>query len=65
MAWQEQGPGHDLGLLTLMGARLYNPVTGRFLSVDPVPGGTDIVGVVYLVVRSRPPKDRTAPVANR
>jgi len=24
-----------------------------------------IVGVVYLVVRSRPPKDRTAPVVNR
>ena len=27
--------------LTLMGARLYNPVTGRFLSRDPVPGGND------------------------
>ena len=27
--------------LTLMGARLYNPVTGRFLSPDPVRGGTD------------------------
>ncbi|MHA6757463.1 RHS repeat domain-containing protein [Streptacidiphilus sp. PAMC 29251] len=26
--------------LTLMGARLYNPVTGRFLQVDPVPGGS-------------------------
>ncbi|MGV9888492.1 DNRLRE domain-containing protein [Streptomyces sp. NPDC003395] len=25
--------------LTLMGVRLYNPSTGRFLSVDPVPGG--------------------------
>jgi len=24
---------------TLMGARLYNPGTGRFLTVDPVPGG--------------------------
>ncbi len=29
----------SLGSLTLMGVRLYNPVTGRFLSVDPVPGG--------------------------
>ena len=27
--------------LTLMGVRLYNPVTGRFLSRDPVPGGND------------------------
>ncbi|MFE4415748.1 DNRLRE domain-containing protein [Streptomyces sp. NPDC056821] len=26
--------------LTLMGVRLYNPTTGRFLSVDPVPGGS-------------------------
>ncbi|WP_051810078.1 RHS repeat-associated core domain-containing protein [Actinoplanes subtropicus] len=25
--------------IILMGVRLYNPVTGRFLSVDPVPGG--------------------------
>ncbi|MFI7239024.1 DNRLRE domain-containing protein [Streptomyces cyaneofuscatus] len=25
--------------LTLMGVRLYNPVTGRFLSVDPIYGG--------------------------
>lgn len=33
--------GNDLGGLTLMGVRLYNPGTGRFLSVDPVPGGTD------------------------
>jgi RHS repeat-associated protein len=29
----------DLGGLTLMGVRLYNPATARFLSVDPVPGG--------------------------
>lgn len=26
--------------LTLMGVRLYNPATGRFLSADPVPGGS-------------------------
>ncbi|MET7457978.1 RHS repeat-associated core domain-containing protein, partial [Streptomyces sp. NPDC005574] len=26
--------------LALMGARLYNPTTGRFLSTDPVPGGS-------------------------
>ncbi|WP_404375162.1 RHS repeat-associated core domain-containing protein [Kytococcus sedentarius] len=25
--------------LTLMGARLYNPVTGRFTTTDPVYGG--------------------------
>jgi RHS repeat-associated protein len=25
--------------IVLMGVRLYNPATGRFLSVDPVPGG--------------------------
>ncbi len=25
----------------LMGVRLYNPATGRFLSVDPVPGGNE------------------------
>ena len=24
-----------------MGVRLYNPTTGRFLTVDPVPGGND------------------------
>jgi RHS repeat-associated protein len=27
--------------LTLMGVRLYNAVTGRFTSTDPVPGGND------------------------
>ncbi|MER5354166.1 ricin-type beta-trefoil lectin domain protein [Kitasatospora sp. NPDC002551] len=26
--------------IVLMGVRLYNPATGRFLSVDPVPGGS-------------------------
>ena len=29
----------SLGGLTLMGARLYNPVTGRFLTTDPIVGG--------------------------
>jgi RHS repeat-associated protein len=29
----------DLSGLTLMGARLYNPETGRFTSVDPISGG--------------------------
>jgi RHS repeat-associated protein len=30
-----------LGGLTLMGVRLYAPVLGRFLQVDPIPGGND------------------------
>jgi RHS repeat-associated protein len=30
-----------LDSLLLMGARLYNPITGRFLTRDPVPGGND------------------------
>jgi RHS repeat-associated protein len=30
----------SIGGLTLMGHRLYNPATGRFLQVDPVPGGS-------------------------
>lgn len=33
--------GDALGGLTLMGVRLYNPVTGRFLTRDPVYGGND------------------------
>lgn len=33
--------GGAVGGLTLMGARLYNPSTGRFLSMDPVFGGND------------------------
>jgi RHS repeat-associated protein len=32
--------GDALAQLTLMGARLYNPTTGRFLSTDPEPGGS-------------------------
>ncbi|MCK9922052.1 hypothetical protein MXD61_09175 [Frankia sp. AgPm24] len=33
---------HDtLSGVILMGARLYNPTTGRFLQTDPVPGGSD------------------------
>ena len=30
-----------VGSLVLMGVRLYNPATGRFLTTDPVPGGND------------------------
>lgn len=36
---------NNIGGLTLMGARLYNPETGRFLSRDPVAGGNDNVYV--------------------
>ena len=32
--------GDTLAQITLMGVRPYNPVTGRFLSVDPVTGGS-------------------------
>lgn len=35
-----QRSGEALGGVILMGVRLYHPVTGRFLSVDPVPGGS-------------------------
>lgn len=37
----KQRDNSAIGGLTLMGARLYNPTTGRFLSRDPVPGGGD------------------------
>jgi RHS repeat-associated protein len=37
----EQRSNDALGGLTLMGVRLYNPTTGRFLQVDPVPGGNE------------------------
>ncbi|HEY8717729.1 RHS repeat-associated core domain-containing protein, partial [Pengzhenrongella sp.] len=35
-----QRAADDLGGLVLMGYRLYNPTLGRFLSTDPVPGGS-------------------------
>ncbi len=41
-AKQRQSAG-IVGGLTLMGARLYNPTAGRFLSMDPVRGGSDNV----------------------
>jgi RHS repeat-associated protein len=37
----KQRSADTLDNLMLMGARLYNPVTGRFLSRDPIPGGND------------------------
>jgi RHS repeat-associated protein len=36
----KQRSDDTLGNLTLMGARLYDPATGRFLQTDPVPGGS-------------------------
>lgn len=36
----KQRSSQDLGGLTLMGQRLYNPTTGRFLQTDPIPGGS-------------------------
>ena len=35
-----QRSAEALGGVVLMGVRLYSPVVGRFLSVDPVPGGS-------------------------
>ena len=35
-----QRSAEALGGVVLMGVRLYSPVTGRFLSADPVPGGS-------------------------
>jgi RHS repeat-associated protein len=37
----KQRSTNDLASLTLMGVRLYNPATARFLSTDPVPGGNN------------------------
>ena len=37
---RHRNTGDTLAQLTLMGARLYNPTTGRFLSTDPEPGGS-------------------------
>lgn len=37
----KQRDANTVGGVTLMGVRLYNPTTGRFLSRDPVAGGND------------------------
>ncbi|MCW2599499.1 MAG: sugar-binding protein [Frankiales bacterium] len=36
----KQRSGDALGGVVLMGVRLYSPVLGRFLQVDPIPGGS-------------------------
>jgi len=36
----QRNTGDTLAQITLMGVRLYNPTTGRFLSIDPVAGGS-------------------------
>jgi RHS repeat-associated protein len=38
---QRPAGADTLGAITLMGARIYNPATGSFLTVDPVLGGND------------------------
>lgn len=37
----KQRSADTLAGIVLMGVRLYNPTTGRFLSTDPVPGGNE------------------------
>ncbi|MBT2231221.1 RHS repeat-associated core domain-containing protein [Nonomuraea sp. NEAU-A123] len=37
----QRSTGDGTGGIILMGSRLYNPATGRFLQVDPIPGGSD------------------------
>ncbi|KJY28949.1 hypothetical protein VR46_37560, partial [Streptomyces sp. NRRL S-444] len=41
LAGGKQRSSETLTGLTLMGVRLYNPLSGRFLSLDPVQGGND------------------------
>ncbi|MBN6052596.1 DNRLRE domain-containing protein [Nonomuraea sp. RK-328] len=38
---RQRSSGDSIGGLILMGARLYNPTTGRFLQTDPMLGGSD------------------------
>ncbi|WP_433444530.1 DNRLRE domain-containing protein [Nonomuraea sp. CA-141351] len=37
----QRSSGDSVGGIILMGARLYNPATGRFLQMDPILGGSD------------------------